>query len=158
MRLRIRVGMNNVAAIVAGLILLAACLLAGCNRGYGETTYEEVMRVKSQDGKFDAVLISAWTDVIGNNSHLLYIVPAGSKFNKNDAAFGRSYLSVRCFEGLKLVWRESKMLEVQYQEALIDEFRNCANVTENPDSPHVLELRLSPQGASALPDKCPCLK
>ena len=120
--------------------------------------YEEVMRVKSPDAKFEAVLVSAAGHVIGNNSHLLYIVPAGRKLDKNVAAFGRSYLSVRCFEGLKLVWREAKILEVQYQEALIDEFRNCANLTENPDSPHVIELRLVPQGTSTLPRRCPCLK
>ena len=116
------------------------------------------MRVKSPDAKFEAVLISAWTDAPGNNSHLLYIVPAGRKFDKNDAAFGRSYLNILCFEGVQLVWKEPQTLEVQYREAHIAEFRNCANLTENPDSPYIVELRLAPQGASALPGRCPCLK
>ena len=150
--------MNKIAVVISSLTLVAICVLVGCNRGYGETTYEEVMRVKSPDAKFDAVLISAVTDVIGNNSHLLYIVPSGRKFNKSNAAFARSYLNVRCFEGFQLVWKGSKVLEVQYQEALIDEFRNCANLTENTDSPYVVELRLAPQAASALPGQCPCLK
>lgn len=150
--------MNKVTAIVAGLILLATCLSAGCNRRNGEMIYEEVMRVKSPDEKVEAVLVSTVGHVIGNNSHLLYIVPAGRKYDRSDAAFGRSYLSARCFENLKLVWREAQTLEVQYQEALIDEFRNCANLTDNPEQPHVIELRLAPQGASALPSRCPCLK
>ena len=158
MRLRILMDMNKVAAVVTGPIILAVCLLAGCNRGDGETTYEEVMRVKSPDAKFEAVLISATTDVIGNNSNLLYIVPAGRAFDKNDPAFARSYLNILCFEGVELVWKESRMLEIQYKEAHIAEFRNCANLTENPDSPYVVELRLAPQGALALPSRCPCVK
>ncbi len=142
---------------MACLIFLITCLLAGCNRGFGETIYEEVMRVKSPDAKFEAVLISAWTDAPGNNSHFLYIVPAGRKFDEKDPAFARSYLNILCFEGVRLIWKESKLLEIQYNEGHIAEFRNCANLTENPDSAYVVELRLAPQGVWALPKRCPCL-
>jgi hypothetical protein len=152
--------MNKAAAVVTIHVALAICLLAGCNHRNDEGTYEEVMRVKSPDAKFKAVLFSYVGHVLGNNIHYLYTVPAGRKFDKNDAAFARSYLTVHCFESLILVWKESKMLEVQYREALIDEFRNCANLTDNPDVSHIIELRLAPQMASALPSDttCRCLK
>jgi hypothetical protein len=116
------------------------------------------MRTKSPDNKYEAVLVSAMTDVVGNNSHYLYVIPAGRKFDIKDASFSRRYLNIRCFEGLRIIWETPKILEVQYKEALIEEFRNCVNLTENADAPFIVELRLTPLTTSALPNDCPCLK
>lgn len=140
------------------LLLISVCILCTCSASGEGTTYEEVMRVRSPDGRHEAVIISVIGHVLGNNSHLLYIVPAGRKFDKKDSSFTRSYLSIRCFDGLQLIWRDPNILEIQYKEALIDEFRNCANLTEKPDSPYVVELRLAPISTWALPKRCPCLK
>jgi hypothetical protein len=150
--------MNFPAGIKVVLILAALASASGCSSNVGPAVYKEVSRVKSPDSRYDAVLISIRHDVLGNNDHLLYIVPSGRVFNEKDSAFNRSYLTIRCFKGLEITWREKQLLEIGFEQALIDDYRNCANVTENIESPTVIELRLAPRAPSALPEPCPCGK
>lgn len=149
---------NKFTTLLMVFLLIPIYLQSACMKATGETTYEEITRIKSSDNKYEAVLVSATTDVIGNNSHYLYIVPTGRKFDVKDVNFSRRYLNIRCFEGLQLIWQDPKILEVQYKEALIEEFRNCVNLTEDPESPFIVELRLTPLTTFALPGNCPCLK
>jgi hypothetical protein len=111
-----------------------------------EWEYEEVGRFKSPDGVVDAVWVRGGGGATTGFVYRLFLVPAGTKFDKDDSYFQRAEFSGDHLEDFQIVWREPKLLELRFVHARIHDFTNYWRYwnRESPreDRQHVVELRL----------------
>jgi hypothetical protein len=103
--------------------VLALCFLATCKQGTagGGDRVEEV-RLTSPDGRFDAVITR---ETVGGSLGGVYwnafVVPKGDALPKDDQ---NSLLYAEVLKGEKLVWKQNHLLEIHYDIAHIEQFRN----------------------------------
>lgn len=97
--------------------------------------HEEIGRTTSPHSAVDAVTIR--TDYGATSSFLynIYVVPVNAKPEKGHEIFSADRL-----DGLEVVWREPKLLEIRYDEARIFHFSNFARTGS-----YVVEIRLVPR-------------
>lgn len=107
----------------------------------------ERARVTSPDGQFDAVMILADYDGgIGGLDLRLYVVRKG----KAVSAEFNPVFSASKLDHEKLVWKQAHLLEIQYDIAEIERFRNvwCSAEIENAGSygerDYCVEIKLAP--------------
>lgn len=127
-------------AIVVGF--LASC------EGRTYNKWVEEARVTSPDGRFDAVVTRESTigGALGSLYWNVFIVPKGDAAPKDDK---HSVLTATVLSGEKLVWKQSHLLEVRYDIANIEEFRNLWGEDEVQDrgwrkGDYLAEVRLVP--------------
>jgi hypothetical protein len=101
----------------------------------------------SPDGQFDAVMVLADYDGgIGGIDWRLYVVRRG----KAVTAEFNPIFSANKLDHEKLVWKQAHLLEIQYDIAAIERFRNvwCSAEIENAGSygerDYCIEIRLAP--------------
>lgn len=133
-----------------GMTLLATsmlCLLAACT-GPKPSTWVEKNRVTSPDGRFDAVLtVESVGPVLGGGVYWnVFIVPKGDVAPRDDK---KSVLNASVMRGEKLVWNQNHLLEVHYDIAEIEKFRNFWGSNEVQDrswnkGDYLAEVRLVP--------------
>lgn len=119
--------------------------------GAGSSDRSEEMRVTSPNGKFDAVMIrEGYGGGAGGFDWCVFIVPTGkSAPDDSHAVFRAGEL-----RGEKLVWNQPHLLEIHYDLAEIEEFRNLwglyevQNVGSTGARDYDVEMRLVP----AFPD------
>ena len=131
------------SAPIVGLLIALGCvsLLLGCS-----ASYDEQLRVASPDGRVEAV----WVEVGAGGATVdfyyhLYIVQPGAKPER-----GTQRLVADKVKNLKLLWRESKRLEVSYDSARIFSFYNYWHDRNVGNFKYVVEIRLAPNKASQL--------
>jgi hypothetical protein len=125
--------------VSAALILLAT----GCDYTLaGKWEYKEVARLASPDAKVEAVLTQGSAGATTSTVTSLYLVPKGGRIGKEDRK--KSVFDADHLKDFQIVWRESKLLEVQYSEARIANFRNFWHANEVDNFRYVVEIRLSP--------------
>jgi hypothetical protein len=123
-----------------------------------EWEYEELGRFQSPDGMVDAVWARGSGGATTGFVYELFLVPAGTKFDKKDSYFERAEFAGDHLEEFQLVWREPKLLELRFKHARIHDFSNYWRYwnRESPreDSRHVVELRLVhlAEGSTLPPD------
>lgn len=98
---------------------------------------KEVLRLSSPDNIVDAVLIETDGGATTPFGYLLYIVPHGNTPQKSDAQ-----LNAVDFETAKYLWREPKLLEIQYKGGKIYHFSNFWYSKEVQNLEYKVELRL----------------
>jgi len=127
-------------------LVLALCFASGCFNIAGEWEYEEIERIKSPDGIVDAVLVRGHGGATTGFNFSVFLVPRGIKFDKKASWFEREQALFRADhdEGLQLVWRKPKFLEIRFAKARIFQFRNVWHSQEVQDYSYVVELRLVP--------------
>ena len=139
------------AAFLAGFTF--CLLLCGSNsvfsRFLSKGSYRaEEIRVASPDGRLDAVMIrEMYGGAVGGIEWRVYIVPRGlavpSKYQ--NPVFGASDLTAE-----KLVWLQPHLLEIGYDRAAIEGFRNLwaldevDNVGSSGEGDYFVEIRLAP--------------
>jgi hypothetical protein len=123
------------------------CFLAACGSPT-PATWAEKARVTSPDGLFDAVMtIETVGPVLGGGVYWnVFIVPKGVIAPKDDKI---SLLTASVLRGEKLIWKQNHLLEVQYDIAEIEKFRNFwgSNEVQNAtwkEHEYLVELRLTP--------------
>jgi hypothetical protein len=136
--------MNRSRSVLISLVTCVLTFAPACN--LFEWHYEEVERFTSPDGMVDAVWVRGTGGATTGFVFDLYLVPKGLKFEKDATTFKRSAFSGDHFEDLRIVWREPKLLEIQFKRARIFGYRNYWRYW-NPDSPevdrhYVVETRL----------------
>lgn len=73
---------------------------------------------------------------------MLYLVPAGARLRvkeEGDCIFAADHI-----KGLNIHWKEPQLLEIQYDEARIFQFKNFWQSAEVQNFRYVLEIRLGP--------------
>lgn len=130
-------------AVIFGFISI---LVSGCINIAGEWHYQEIERVKSPDGIVDAVLVRGSDGATTGFDFSVFIVPSGTPFDEKSKLFNQeeTLFSADHLENFKLVWKESKFLEIRYDKARIFKFKNYWRVKQVQDYKYVVEIRLVP--------------
>jgi hypothetical protein len=77
----------------------------------------------------------------------VYLVPAGRRVNPRDEGENHACFTGDHLKSLKLNWRDSRLLELEYEEARIHHFQNIWQHREVSNFQYVVELRLAPASA-----------
>jgi hypothetical protein len=120
----------------------------------GRSHPQELARVTSPKEQLDAVMIlEQYGGAVGGNDWYVYIVDKGKPVPSGlDAIFSASELDRE-----KLVWKQPRLLEIQYDVGEIYGFRNlwCSNRIRNaPDRErdYCVEIRLAPSSPNSILD------
>jgi hypothetical protein len=121
--------------VIIGIALLLCTLLVGCERqspSPRSSDVTELSRVTSPNGQLDAVLTQdAYGGAIGGGVESnVYIVRKGTPI-KTDTA--HTILQADPFTHGKLVWKQEHLLEIYYDVAHIEQFRNLWGLHEVED-------------------------
>lgn len=127
----------NTRALIAGLTAVLL-LAASCDEAAFQG--EETHRVRSPDGRVDAVVIAGSVDATTPTVHRLHIVPAEQPIDRDAALL----LSADHVEGLAISWRRDRFLDLHYSEGRIFAFSNFWQSPDIDDWSYVVELRLNP--------------
>ena len=129
------------------------CFLAACT-GPSYNTWVEETRVTSPDGRFDAVITREASPggVLGSLYWNVFIVPKGAAAPKDDK---HTLFTADVLRGEKLVWTQKHLLDIHYDFAEIDEFRNNWGENEVHDrgwrkGDYLVEVRLMPSSEFSL--------
>ncbi len=110
------------AGIRIGALLLLFCAVAGC--GEGTDTFEvEVDRVRSPDGKVDAVLTRLGGGGGATVGYLwwVYLVPAGVPIsNRQEPIIRATHVAPK----FGMMWDGTHLLNVTYHKAVFSHFKN----------------------------------
>lgn len=103
---------------------------------------EEIARTSSPDGALDAVMIRTDPGAVSSYGYEVHIVPKGTKPRE-----GSHYaiFSAKHMEHEKLVWKQSHLLEIQYEKAHIFYFCNLWYDRKFQNAEYFVELRLAPR-------------
>jgi hypothetical protein len=143
-----------VGAFLAGLLTcsLGPRLASRFFRGNVSTDVEE-SRVTSPDGKLDAVMIyESYGGAVGGIDWYAYIVRKG----KTVSAKQKPVFSSDDLTGARMVWNQPHLLEIHYDKADIEQFRNLWGLHEvedvGPSGEHDydVEVRLAPSSDFSL--------
>ena len=140
------------AAVCASVGL---CLLVGCSGGspstVGSGARVEEVRVASPDGRYDAVITrESIGGVLGGVYWNVFIVPKGAgTAEENDR---NTILNAAVMRGEKLLWKQRHLLEIHYDIAHIEQFRNLWGSNElegrSPrEGDYLVEARLVPSSS-----------
>jgi hypothetical protein len=138
-------GSERVIAIL-GLFVLASIFTA-CDRQSGHVT--EQSRVTSPNGQLDAVLIqNLYGGAMGGGVESdVYIVKRGAQVKMSAA---HKILQADPLTSVKLVWKQDHLLQIHYDIAHIEQFRNLwglsevENVGGTGEHDYLVEIRLEP--------------
>jgi hypothetical protein len=140
-----KVSPRTIAMILCTTII--CCLLAACARP-SQNDWIEEGRVTSPDGRFDAVVTREASPggVLGGLYWNVFVVPKSDAAPKEDK---HSLLTASVLRGEKLVWEQNHLLEVHYDIAEIEGFRNIWGSYEVQDrgwrkGDYLVEVRLMP--------------
>lgn len=131
-------------------LTIIALFLVGCEAGHTVTasSYSEEARATSPNGQLDAVLIR--TDgggAAGGWEWYIFIVIKGRPV---DISHSRSVFNAGTLTDCKLVWVHANLLEIHYDIASINEFRNIWALSEAEhgrnasSSDYFVEVKLTP--------------
>ena len=80
---------------------------------------EEIERVRAPDSSTDAVVVRSNPGAMSSFQYQIYIVPADGEPEEGD-----EIIYAENVRGLEINWRESRLLEIHYEQALISRFTN----------------------------------
>ncbi len=128
--------------LAAALVL---CLLSGCDNTSslaGKWEYKEVKRTGSPGSLVEAVLVTGDAGATTSTSSMVYLVPAGARLEvkeEGDCIFAADHI-----KGLSIVWKKPQLLEIQYDEARILQFKNFWQSAHVQNFRYIVEIRLGP--------------
>jgi hypothetical protein len=124
-------------------VILGICLALGCDYTLaGKWEYKETNRITSPDTQVDAVLVEGDAGATTSEVSKVYLLPKGTKLEldkRSDAVFAADHV-----KALRITWKQSKLLQIQYEEARILQFKNFWRRAELQDFRYVVEIRLEP--------------
>jgi hypothetical protein len=132
------------------LVIPFTVAVAACDFRSEAAKRQEIGRVRSPDGRVDAVLEYVTTDPLSHDIQELYLVPARAtpQFGNEIRVMYASHLS----RPLTLRWRGDSIVAIGFAEAKIAGFTNVWYGPYQRDSTRLVELRLEPDGPRSLPD------
>ena len=136
------IGTSTIALLTLLFLALSGC---GVTPSSGKLSGDEQARVTSPDGLFDAVLLREDGGGAGGGwEWYVYVAPKGKPVEE-----GSDHLifNAGTLIGAKLVWKQPRLLEIQYEYAYINQFKNLAVGKQNVngvDREYLVEIRLAP--------------
>jgi len=130
-------------------LLLCGCFPHGTSLAGGPWKYSEMKRIKSPDPVIEVVLMTGEAGATTATEYYLYLVPTGQRINPETAGENRPCFQAYHVKDLNLVWKNSTLLEIQYGEAVIDQFHNLWQHRNVQDFRYVVEIRLAPTSAES---------
>jgi hypothetical protein len=147
------ISMRSRSKILFKTVVVAICVYAtlgamvSCTGRASNARVEEA-RVSSPDGRFDAVLTRESTagGALGSLIWNVFIVPKGDAAPSDEKY---SLFSASVLRGQKLAWKQNHLLEVHFDIAEIQEFRNIWGTNESENrgwrkGDYLAEVRLVP--------------
>jgi hypothetical protein len=138
-------------ALLLGLAFFSFAVLAACDRQSVprlDSDVTELSRVTSPNGQLDAVLTQDfYGGAVGGVDSEVYIVRKGASV-KLESAY--TILQADPFTKAKLVWKQDHLLQIYYDVAHIERFRNLwglhevENVGSTGERDFDVEIRLEP--------------
>lgn len=129
-------------------LILASCFLVACAHGIAEDLNRvEEARITSPDGRVDAVMIREPVGgALGGVYWHVFIVPRAAPAPKDSKD---SILDADVLRGEALVWKQNHLLEIHYDIAHIEQFRNLWGSNEAEGrawrrGDYLAEVRLAP--------------
>lgn len=119
----------------------------GCNdslEGWGTWDGEVISRVSSPDKSVEAIIVEGSTGATSGFSSRVYIVSPGTEFSNNLPLFDADNTILRAdgVNGLTIVWKDPKTLEVRYKSARIFHFTNFVDQTDSQQKVTRYNIRL----------------
>ena len=127
-----------------GLLFAMCASLCGCYPLAATWQYTEVSRTKSPNPEVEALLMSGDAGATTSTEYYLYIVPAGQRVKPGDEGENHPCLVADHLKDLKVSWKDSRLLQIQFEEARIHSFRNFWYHRAVQNFHNVVELRLVP--------------
>ena len=141
--------MNAIKIVTTAALsfILTSCSPGGISLAGGPRKYSEVKRIKSPDSAVEAVLMTGDAGATTSTEYYLYLVPAGKRISPEKSGENPPCFEAYHVKDLNLVWKNPKLLEIQYGAAVIDQFHNLWQHREVQDFRYVVEVRLAPTSA-----------
>jgi hypothetical protein len=136
---------------VAGIVVTLGTtwLLHASTRHFLGQNLHEIARATSPDGAVDAVLLINGCGAMCADNYLVTVVPKGT----NAPADIENYLfSADDMADGQIRWRQSHLLEISYNKALIYQFRNLSHPFAKPGNIESWKYRVEVRLAPASPD------
>jgi len=129
----------------ASAVVIVACALVGLLVYSCQPRSTELQRIPSPDRVVDAVLVAKQVNATVATPCLVYIVPAGSKSLWHPVLVGDDFV------GLKLSWKASHLLLIEYSRGEIFDFTNVWKSKGVQDFRYLVEIRLQPSEDRSIP-------
>ena len=126
--------------ILVAIAFVAVFLKCGLSSPCNQT---EANRLKSPDGKVEAVQVKSDCGATTSESISVFVVGSGKETEESDLV-----LSADHTESFSLLWRESKFLEIKYKQARIFQFTNFWQSKDIDNFSYVVEVRETPLSRS----------
>jgi hypothetical protein len=130
--------MANQKLSISFYFIMLILFVHGCS----PCSNEEVTRSKSPDRRVEVVHVRGNCGATTSYSENIFIVPIGDKTPKSKD--GNQAFLADHVDGLNLVWREPRVLEIHYKEARIFNFTNFWHSKKVQNFSYVVEIRLIP--------------
>jgi hypothetical protein len=136
-------------------VLACICCLAGCKGSIaGAWVFHEVKRVGSREGRFEAVILTGDAGATTSTATVVRIVRAGVKIGSGRPLDSEVVLWASDVKNLVILWKQPKLLDIHFDEARIDLFKNHAEIQRSGDVWDVIEVRLCPTSPDfSLPER-----
>jgi hypothetical protein len=140
---------------IGSCLILPLFLLGGCENPVSKSgvflASAEETRVTCPENQFDAVMIrEGYGGAAGGFEWYVFISPKGSPV---PADYKKTIFQAGTLSGEKLVWADPHLLEIHYDVALIEQFRNMwaldevRKVGSEGQGDYYVEIRLVPSSA-----------
>jgi hypothetical protein len=146
----VRTALRSLATGFATSLVIWFTLFYACS--HIDPGFHEEQRATSPDGKFDAVEISdLWGGAWGGVDLYVFIVPRGSRVPPHVVCADEPVLYATRLSDEHLVWKSARELDLSYDIARIEQFRNHWDSGElgkhNPCERDacVVEIQLAPK-------------
>jgi hypothetical protein len=136
-------------------VLACFCCLAGCTGSLaGDWVFHEVKRVRSPEGGFEAVILTGDAGATTSTVTVVRIVKAGEKIGSGRPADSDVVLWSGDVKNLVVLWKHPKLVDIYFDEARIDLFKNHEEIQRSRDQWDVVEVRLCPTSSEfSLPER-----
>jgi hypothetical protein len=138
---------KSIRVLTIALLAFLFFALSGCGvvPTSGPLSSDEEERVTSPDGLLDAILLREdGGGAAGGWEWYVYIAARGKPAEEGSAHL---IFNAGTLTGEKLVWRQQHLLEIQYNIADINQFRNLAvahPIVNGVQQDYLVEIRLAP--------------
>lgn len=139
------------------LLSVLACVycLTGCSGSIaGDWVFHEVARVKSPEGQFEAVILTGDAGATTSTATIVRIVRAGVMIGSGRPPDYEVVLWASDARNLVVLWKQRGLVDIHFDEARIDLFKNHEEIQRAPGSWDVIEVRLCPTSPDfSLPER-----
>ena len=146
----------NLSSRMTSLLGLVACAfcLVGCSKSLARKwEFKEVKRTPSPDGRFEAVILTGEAGATTSVVTVVRVVKAGEKIGHGRPQDNEVVLWADNLKNFVVLWKQPKLLDVCFDEARIDIFKNHQEIETSQDAWDVAEIRLCPKNPISLPEE-----